>query len=60
MNVSRDFRTGRVSIEMSLDSMRETVEWLELLDPRDAATQEWRAAYDEIAPREEAEDGSVA
>lgn len=57
MIVKRDYRLGGgVMIKMTADEFRETVEWLEMLDPHDGATQEWRQALDRVDPPKSEED----
>lgn len=50
MRVSRDARTGVVTIEMASSEFTETVEWLEAVDPTDGATKDWRAEHDRVMP----------
>lgn len=53
MIVHRDYRRRRgfdIEIKMTLDEFRETVEWLEGVDPRDGATKDWRAWLDTVDP----------
>jgi hypothetical protein len=49
-------RPRRVHLEMSEDEFRETVEWLEMVDPHDRATKDWRAELDRLFPPEEDDD----
>lgn len=46
----------RPPIVMTRDEFRETVEWLEVVDPSDAATREWRKELDRIDPPAEPEE----
>jgi hypothetical protein len=39
-----------VRLEMSLAEFREHVEWLEMIDPDDGCTIDWRAELDRIDP----------
>lgn len=55
MIVERDYRRDEVTIRMTSDEFRETVEWLELVDPHDAATADWRAELDRLLPAREEE-----
>jgi hypothetical protein len=51
--VHRDHRRRlglEVEIKMTLDEFRETVEWLEGVDPHDGATKDWRLWLDSIDP----------
>jgi hypothetical protein len=57
VRATRDYRWnvlagGRVTVEMTLTEFRETVEWLEMIDPHDGATRDWRAELDRIDPPE--------
>lgn len=57
MIVTRDYRRGgEVTIRMALPEFRDTVEWLEILDPYDRATAEWRQELDRIDPPDLEED----
>lgn len=40
----------RVTLSMTLVEFRQTVEWLEGLDPYDGATKDWRKELDRIDP----------
>jgi len=62
MIVHRDHRIRRgldVEIKMTLAEFRETVEWLEIVDPNDGATKNWRAWLDEIDPVMSASEGML-
>lgn len=50
MNVTRDYRSGTITITMAPDEFTETVEWLELASPADGATADWRKWHDEVMP----------
>ena len=50
------YHGGLVKIEMGLDEFRETVEWLEMIDPNDGCTHDWRAQLDRLDPPTEEED----
>lgn len=54
MMASIDYRhrVPQVTLRMTLVEFRETVEWLETLDPSDGATQDWRAELDHVDPPE--------
>lgn len=54
MIVTRDYRRGGgINIKMDVDEFVETVEWLEMVDPRDGATRDWRKALDRVVPPNE-------
>jgi hypothetical protein len=55
VRATRDYRWnaragGRVTVDMTFEEFRETVEWLELTSPHDSATAEWRAELDRLEP----------
>jgi hypothetical protein len=54
MIATRDFRrlgqAREITLTMSLDEFRETVEWLETADPHDRATADWRDWLDHVDP----------
>jgi hypothetical protein len=54
MRVYRDFRRrgsyDEITISMSLSELRETVDWLEGIDPSDGATKDWREWLDQVDP----------
>lgn len=56
MRASVDWRQREVTLTMNVSEFVETVEWLELIDPDDGCTREWRAALDRIAPVASEED----
>lgn len=45
-----------VRLEMTQDEFREHVEWLEMIQPRDGCTRDFRAQYDRLFPEIEEED----
>lgn len=52
MIVERDYRDNTVHVTMGFLEFCETVEWLELIAPRDGATEEWRQQLRKIDPPE--------
>jgi hypothetical protein len=51
--VTRDRRerSKEITITMPLDEFRETVEWLEMIDPHDLCTHNWRVELDRVDPQ---------
>lgn len=43
-------RPRTVTLKMSLEEFRDTVRWLEELDPQDKATHDWRRELNHVDP----------
>jgi hypothetical protein len=52
MRASIDYRVRprTVTLTMRLDEFRDHVRWLEVIDPGDGCTKDWRAELDRIDP----------